>query len=70
MTPLGVIGVQSRTIGETSMYSTTFADLPIKRLFSLNGRDYMKQSTRTAKMLANGRVFYFSKTEVVHPFAW
>lgn len=52
------------------MFSTTFAALPIGRFFSLNGSDYMKQSTRTAKLLANGRAFYFSQTEVVHPFAW
>ena len=52
------------------MYSTTFEDLRIGRLFRMNGNDYMKQSTRTAKMLCNGRTFYIGKTYVVHPFAW
>lgn len=52
------------------MYSTTFEDLRIGRLFSMNGCDYIKQSTRTAKMLCNGRAFYIGKTDVVHPFAW
>lgn len=33
--------------------------------FSLNGNEYVKQSTRTARMLANGRVFYFRSNEQV-----
>jgi hypothetical protein len=52
------------------MYSTTFENLRIGRLFHMNGNDFMKQSTRTAKMLSNGRAFYFGKTDVVHPIIW
>lgn len=47
-----------------------FAELRIGRLFHLNGNDYIKQSTRTARMLSNGRVFYIGQKEVVHPIAW
>ena len=47
-----------------------FADLRIGRLFHLNGCDYIKQSTRTARMLNNGRIFYISKSEYVLPFAY
>lgn len=39
------------------------------QLFHCNGNDYVKQSTRTARMLANGRVFYFKQGEVVYPIA-
>lgn len=52
------------------MYSREFADLPIKRMFRLNGNDYIKQSSRTARMLSNGRVFYIGQREVIHPIAW
>jgi hypothetical protein len=47
-----------------------FADLRIGRLFHLNGCDYIKQSTRTARMLSNGRVFYIGKSEYIHPIAY
>jgi hypothetical protein len=47
-----------------------FAELRIGRLFHLNGNDYVKQSTRTARMLSNGRIFYIGKTEYIHPIAW
>ena len=50
--------------------SRDFAELRIGRLFHLNGNDYIKQSTRTARMLSNGRVFYIGQKEVVHPIAW
>jgi hypothetical protein len=36
----------------------------------LNGNDYVKQSSRTARMLSTGRVFYIGQREVVHPIAW
>ena len=49
--------------------SCYFRDLPIGRLFHINGNDWHKQSTRTARMLSNGRVFYFRKNEVVHLIA-
>lgn len=52
------------------MYSRYFKELPVKRLFRCNGNDYIKQSTRTARMLSNGRVFYFRKEDLVHPIAW
>ena len=50
--------------------SRDFAELRIGRLFHLNGNDYIKQSTRTARMLSNGRVFYIGQKEVVHLVAW
>ena len=48
----------------------TFQELRIGRLFHVNGCDYMKQSTRTARMLNNGRTFYFGKTDRVHTIAY
>lgn len=47
-----------------------FSELRIGRLFHLNGNDYIKQSTRTARMLSNGRVFYIGKAEAVHAIAY
>jgi hypothetical protein len=52
------------------MTGLAFAELRIGRLFHLNGCDYIKQSTRTARMLANSRVFYIGKTEYIHPIAY
>ena len=52
------------------MTGLDFVDIRIGRLFHFNGNDYVKQSTRTARMLSNGRIFYFGKTEYVHPIAW
>jgi len=52
------------------MYSRQFNELPVGRLFRCNGNDYFKQSTRTARMLANGRVFYFGQNEKIHPIAY
>ena len=52
------------------MGSWEFESFRIGRLFHFNGNDYIKQSTRTARMLSNGRVFYFSKTEIIHPIAY
>lgn len=52
------------------MFSKEFKEIRIQRLFRLNGNDYVKQSTRTARMLSNGRVFYIGQKEVVHPIAW
>ena len=52
------------------MTGLDFVDIRIGGLFHLNGCDYVKQSTRTARMLSNGRIFYFRKTEYVHPIAW
>jgi hypothetical protein len=52
------------------MYSLEFSSLRVGRLFRCNGNDYHKQSTRTARMLCNGRVFYFGQGEIVHPIAY
>lgn len=52
------------------MTGLDFADLRIGRLFHLNGNDYIKQSTRTAKMLSNGRTFYIGQAEYIHPIAY
>jgi hypothetical protein len=55
---------------EQAMTGLDFAELRIGRLFHLNGSDYIKQSSRTARMLCNGRVFYIGKTEYIHPIAY
>lgn len=52
------------------MTGLNFQELRIGRLFHLNGNDYVKQSTRTARMLSYDRVFYIRKTEYVHPIAY
>ena len=52
------------------MYATEFGALSQGRMFRVNGNDWFKQSTRTARMLSTGRVFYFGQREVVHPIAW
>ena len=58
------------TLKEPIMYSREFRELPVGRLFRCNGNDYLKQSTRTARMLANGRVIYFRLSEIIHPIAY
>lgn len=50
--------------------SREFAEIRRGRLFRLNGNDYVKQSSRTARMLSTGRIYYIGKREVVHPIAW
>lgn len=52
------------------MYSLEFNEVRVGRLFRFNGNDYQKQSTRTARMLSNGRVFYIGQKDRVHPIAW
>ena len=52
------------------MYSLYFNELRVKRLFRFNGNDYVKNSTRTARMLSNGRIFYIAQKDLVHPIAW
>ncbi len=47
-----------------------FNTLRIGRLFHMNGNDYIKQSSRTAKMLSNGRVFYIGKNDLVTLFSY
>ena len=43
-----------------------FREVFIGRLFHFNGNDYIKMSSRTARMLNNGRTFYIGKSEFVH----
>lgn len=50
--------------------SIEFSSLPIGRLFHLNGNDYVKQSTRTGRMLSSGRVFYVGKHEAIFQIAY
>lgn len=52
------------------MFSRTFEEILLGRMFHLNGNDYIKQSSRTARMLSNGRTFYFRKKDLVHPASW
>lgn len=52
------------------MFASEFRELRVGRMFHSNGNDYVKQSTRTARLLLNGRVFYFGQREVVHPCNW
>jgi hypothetical protein len=52
------------------MTGVYFEELRIGRLFHLNGNDYIKQSTRTARLLAYDRVFYIGKQEYIHPIAY
>ena len=52
------------------MYSVYFNELRVKRMFRFNGNDFVKNSTRTARMLSNGRIFYLGQKDVVHPIAW
>jgi hypothetical protein len=52
------------------MWAREFSEIALGRLFRCNGNDWVKSSTRTARVLQNGRVFYFGQREVVHPIAW
>jgi hypothetical protein len=52
------------------MFKRQFNELAVGRMFRLNGNDYVKQSTRTARNLNFDRVFYIGQKEVVHPIAW
>ena len=52
------------------MIKLEFKEIKINGLFHLNGNDYEKRSTRTARMLSNGRIFYIGKSELVYPFSW
>lgn len=47
-----------------------FSRVSIGRLFHINGNDWVKQSTRTAKLLSNGRTFYFKQDTPVHLISW
>lgn len=41
-----------------------FKELPIKTEFSLNGNRYVKQSTKTARLVEYGKTFYFLRGEL------
>ena len=47
-----------------------FLYIAVGKLFHLNGNDYVKQSSRTARMLSNGCIFYIGKRESVHQIAY
>jgi hypothetical protein len=52
------------------MYGKEFQEIVVGKLFSLNGNDYEKRSSRTARMLSNGRVFYIGKSELVYSISY
>ena len=53
------------------MYNTRpFKEVLVQRLFRFNGNDYVKNSTRTARMLSNGRIFYIGQQDLVHLIAY
>lgn len=52
------------------MSGCDFRNITIGKMFHINGNDYVKQSTRTGRMLSNGKVFYFAQSEYVFPVAW
>jgi hypothetical protein len=47
-----------------------FSEIKIGSKFHFNGNDYVKQSSRTARMLSNSRVFYFAQKELAHLVSW
>ena len=47
-----------------------FSEVRTGKMFHLNGVDYVKQSTRTARNLSNGRVFYIGQKDRVTLAAW
>jgi len=47
------------------MTHRSFADLPAGARFTCNGNDWLKVSTRTARLNGNGKVFYFGQREPV-----
>lgn len=47
-------------------YVAEFREVRVDSFFHLNGNVFIKHSTRTGKMLKNGRIFYIKlKTPVV-----
>ena len=52
------------------MYGKEFSEMKIGKCFHFNGNDYEKRSTRTARMLSNGRTFYIGKNDIVYPIQW
>ena len=45
-----------------------FKDLELKQEFTHNGNNYIKNSTRTAKMLSNSKVVYFASYETIYVY--
>ena len=43
-----------------------FKDLELKQEFTHNGNNYIKNSSRTARMLSNSKVFYFASYEIIY----
>ncbi len=50
--------------------SMSFREVSLFCMFHMNGNDYVKQSSRTARLLTNGRVFYVGQKELVRAFVW
>ena len=44
----------------------TFIDLPVHTQFRSNGNDWLKVSTRTARLNGNGMVMYFRQSQFVN----
>ncbi len=66
----GNIATQFKQNGAITMYGKEFSEMQIGKCFHFNGNDYEKRSTRTARMLCNGRTFYIGKSDIVYPIQW
>ena len=47
------------------MLHKPFKFVEIGENFHINGNDWVKHSSRTARMLSTGRIFYFSQNETL-----
>ena len=45
-----------------------FKDLELSQEFTHNGNNYIKNSSRTAKMLSNTNVKYFDSYEIIYVY--
>lgn len=45
--------------------TTPFSTVSLGTLFYCNGNQYIKTSTKTARLIGNGKVFYFKQEERV-----
>ena len=45
-----------------------FKALELSQEFTHNGNNYIKNSSRTAKMLSNSKVFYFASYETIYVY--
>jgi hypothetical protein len=52
------------------MYKREFNEIIVGKLFSYNGNHYMKKSSRTARALASGKVYYFKQNDIVSRISW